>query len=274
MPRPTIQEIANTMAFFHYKDVIRLTQGFGVGQERYGSQGHNGIDIGETDRSRGDKLYAPFDGKVFAANNWAGWNIGWETYIQSDPVTVNGTRFVIRLGYTHTRGKCLFKKGDRIKRGDVVDTSGGTFTLNSFWTGPHTHVTVAPRYDNNLIDQDSWQPDWNNGHTGFVNPMTFLEIKYSIADLEGKLVKSTDNPRVYLVENGKLMWFPDETVLWSYGYLLTDVQVISTSIITQIPYGGEKKLNTGNLPRLVKEIYGIVINNPTRAKEQNTKYFS
>lgn len=187
-------QIKQQLVVHPFKDSLRVTYEFGI-PTTYNTVGHLGIDVGETDKVNGDKLYAPFDCYALQVNNWLGSNIGWETVIQSKPITINGKRAVIRYGVIHTRGKSDLKVGDEVDAGEVIDISGGIFNWNDYWKGQHTHIWLMPRYDNGSPDVNYWQPDWNNTKNGFIDPLTISGDSFM------KAIKSANSPHVYLLSN-------------------------------------------------------------------------
>lgn len=236
----TIQQIKQAYTFKPYKDVFRVTQPFGVmNMNRYGPNGHTGTDVGENDKVNGDKLYAPYDGVILKANSWAGERIGWETYMETVPMVIDGSRFTIRFGFTHTRGKCSFADGQTVTKGDVLDISGGMFTVNSFWTGPHTHITCAPRYDNGDPHQVNWQPDWQNGHAGYVDPMQLINNNNDMIET----IKIKNNPQIFAKDSKEnvLYWvggWNTYTRMLKAGWCLPFTEVDSSdAVIVWEPFG-------------------------------------
>lgn len=271
----TVDKIRKGLDLHQYKDDMRITQHFKTPSTRYTIGYHTGLDVGENNRMSGDNLYAPFDGVVTFGKSWAGWNIGWQVQVESDPITIDGIRFVLRVNYVHTRGKGYFKDGDKVKKGDVVDKSGGWFRINAFWTGPHTHIEMMPRYDNGDKDPHSWQPNWQNGSIGFEDPLAFLAPTYTMAELEGKDVKLKDSPIVYLIVSGKRFSYPDEVAYSARGRVFArDLLTISSYDMDRFPYAGILGIDYEKNEALVaKQLLGLLADNPTRAKELKKKYF-
>ncbi len=87
---------------------------------------HSGVDIGAR---KGEKILAPAKGSVVAATY--DWKIG--NYIRLD----HG--YGIKTIYGHL-AKRLVKRGQKVKRGDVIGLVGST---GKFSTGPHLHYQVV-----------------------------------------------------------------------------------------------------------------------------------
>ncbi len=86
---------------------------------------HNGLDI---IANVGTKVYAPGNGKVVRV----GYQSGYGRVLEID----HGFGYLTR--YAHL-SKILVKKGQRVKRGDVIALSGNSGRLT---TGPHLHYEV------------------------------------------------------------------------------------------------------------------------------------
>lgn len=106
----------------------RISSGFGYRTDpKTGKKGafHNGIDLPVP---VGTPIKAPMDGVVSLVNSGGD----------------GGNQIVIRhtngyfTGYAHL-SKQLVKKGDKVKRGDVIGLSGNTGKS----TGPHLHLTMT-----------------------------------------------------------------------------------------------------------------------------------
>ncbi len=91
---------------------------------QYYSLRHRALDI---NGRMGDPIYAAEDGKVIRA----GWNRGY-----GYNVMINHGNGMVTL-YAHS-SKLLVKKGDTVKRGDVIALIGST----GWSTGPHIHFEV------------------------------------------------------------------------------------------------------------------------------------
>lgn len=58
------------------------------------------------------------------------------------------------------------------------------------------------------------------------------QVLSAIAYAEGTLVKTGDNPTVYIVKNGKFQPFSSEKMFFAHGLKFSDVQIVNSSIIT------------------------------------------
>ena len=108
---------------------------------------HTGVDIVV---NTGAQILAPGDGKVIKVN----YRSGYGRTIEID----HGYGYVTL--YAHL-SKSLVKRGDKVKRGDLIGISGQT---GSFATGPHLHYEVK--------------------HNGVhLNPKNFIFADFKIFDL-------------------------------------------------------------------------------------------
>ncbi|HPF31068.1 MAG TPA: hypothetical protein PLO25_02045, partial [Candidatus Saccharibacteria bacterium] len=62
-------------------------------------------------------------------------------------------------------------------------------------------------------------------------------MKYNVHVRDGRLVNSTSNRGVFLIENGTKRAFPDEVTFLSYSYKWSDVVTISSAELSLIPDG-------------------------------------
>ncbi|MBQ8403557.1 MAG: peptidoglycan DD-metalloendopeptidase family protein [Clostridia bacterium] len=135
----------------------KLTQSFG------GANNHRGLDFAVY---YGDPIIATMDGTVieaydagyFSKNNIL-WTYGTYVVIQHD----NG----FRTYYAHLSRRTV-KKGDKVKKGEVIGASGNTGRLNTTATGPYagTHLHFEIRKYNaktgvyNTVDPKPYLPWW------------------------------------------------------------------------------------------------------------------
>jgi len=116
-----------------------LSRGFGMKHDPFTGykQMHRGLDIANR---VGTPIMAPADGRVTQVGTVG--NMG-------KMITIDhGYGFVTRYGHLSTT---IAKRGDRVKRGDVIAMMGST----GYSTGPHLHYEV-----------------WRNGKA--LNPMSFI----------------------------------------------------------------------------------------------------
>ena len=203
------------------------TQPFGANQlplyKELGLLGHMGIDFS------GDKvpLKAVFDGTVHKINFFNGdKSMPWSISIWSDQVeTIDGQQVRLQACYVHVESTTL-KEGDKVKKGDIVAISDNT-GYPKYSTAPHIHFEIEPKY----FVVNSWVSDYTNGYAGKVNPAPFLsEYIVDPAKFEGQIIKSYDNPKCYLVENGKKRWYPSQGAFW-----LSD-RAFSDGVLTLAPF--------------------------------------
>ncbi|ELR73807.1 Peptidase, family M23 [Fulvivirga imtechensis AK7] len=128
---PSIQPVKN-------KEHTKLASGFGMRINPFhkGRVMHSGIDFAAP---RGTEVYATGNGEVKFVKDNSDLQTGYGNYIEID----HGFGYVTK--YAHL-GEIKVKKGDRVKRGDVialVGSSGGS-------VAPHVHYEVIK--DNKKID--------------------------------------------------------------------------------------------------------------------------
>lgn len=106
-----------------------ITQHFGEVSRLYRGKPHNGLDIGTP---VGTPVLAAADGKVLAVDN----NdlSSWRKYQYGKYILIEHEDGLATL-YAHL-SKQVVRKGDSVKRGDVIGYSGNT----GYSTGPHLHL--------------------------------------------------------------------------------------------------------------------------------------
>lgn len=105
-----------------------LTQHFGEKSYLYRGKPHNGVDIGAP---IGSPILAADDGIVTAVDNND--KSAWQKYQYGKYVLIEHDNNITTL-YAHMSRHAV-KKGDRVKRGDVIGYVGNT----GYATGPHLH---------------------------------------------------------------------------------------------------------------------------------------
>ncbi|MEA1998336.1 MAG: M23 family metallopeptidase, partial [Euryarchaeota archaeon] len=159
------------MYHFPAVETAFITQPFGANPkayERFGLKGHNGIDYGAPTES---DIYACADGVVVLAEE--------RDYGYGRHIRIQHKGFLALYGHLQFMN---FKKGDRVKSGDVIGGMGGDprddvpYDGNS--SGTHLHFEIRP----------DTEPA-NNGYAGAVDPMEFLlkEVPYFY---EGRVITS------------------------------------------------------------------------------------
>jgi murein DD-endopeptidase MepM/ murein hydrolase activator NlpD len=126
--RGQLKEIGEKAQSWLKPVVAKITSGFGYRTDpKTGKQKafHNGIDLAVP---VGTPIKSPMDGVVSLVNSGGD----------------GGNQIIIRhnngyfTGYAHL-SKQLVKKGDKVKKGDVIGLSGNTGKS----TGPHLHLTMT-----------------------------------------------------------------------------------------------------------------------------------
>jgi murein DD-endopeptidase MepM/ murein hydrolase activator NlpD len=112
--------------------VAIITQHYGELSKLYKSGWHNGLDIGIP---VGTPIFAADDGKIMAADNNDGSGY-WQKYQYGRYVLITHSNNLNTL-YAHLSAVSV-KKGDVVKRGDLIGYSGNT----GYSTGPHLHFGV------------------------------------------------------------------------------------------------------------------------------------
>lgn len=157
-------------------DMYPITQRYSQNATAYNSSGkHGAIDYGVP---VGTPLVAPDDG-VVVYDGWAwdlpggpnDWHLRWylikpargDTKGGGGIITVFRNENGAYWGLSHA-SQSFFHKGDRVRRGQVIQISGSTGIV----TGPHTHVNLWPS-----------SPNWSNGAYGAIDPEPWIKTPYS-----------------------------------------------------------------------------------------------
>lgn len=219
--------------------IASQTQPFGANAvplyKEMGMLGHNGIDYGI---KTGAKVYSPINAVISSLQDDAGY--GTHIWSHSDEMEIDGITFKLELVYGHLSKFADIKVGTKVEAGDIIAYSGNS----GYSTGPHLHFGVRPLYKQ---ENGSYVSDANNGYRGYIDPAPLIKGWY--VDLEklyeqynGRLIKSVDSPRVYLLKDQKKYWFPNEEILWSHDYRLwgtgeEEIVNLSPHEVTAIPSG-------------------------------------
>lgn len=194
---------------------------------QYGLKGHPGLDIGA---STGTREYAPCDGTIsYVGEDARGSAYGIHVYIKTAEIpfvegSFQGVFYLdIVMGHMEHLEK-EWKIGDLVKKGDLIGYCGCTGAC----TGPHCHLGIKPYYKQTIKGLDTWVADIGNGYGGCIDPEPLLDsypldLEKIYQTLDGRLVKSTDSPMVFLLKDKEKRWFPNEEILWSHGYKLWGV---------------------------------------------------
>jgi GH25 family lysozyme M1 (1,4-beta-N-acetylmuramidase) len=136
-----------------------VTQGFGASPGGYNPVGgHTGRDKGTP---VGRPLRAPADGVITLAGNAGPWSTNpyWlEGSFAGLSVVLDTGPYAFTLNHLSA---VLVKKGQRVRKGDIIANSGNTGAATS---GPHHHFEVMP---------DGW--NFQNGTYGRINPDTVVK---------------------------------------------------------------------------------------------------
>ncbi len=111
-----------------YGGLAYITQHFGERSYLYRGKPHNGLDVGGP---VGTPIYAADDGIVLAVDNND--KSSWQKYQYGKYVMIEHKNNISTL-YAHL-SKQVVKKGDPVKRGDIIGYLGNT----GYATGPHLH---------------------------------------------------------------------------------------------------------------------------------------
>lgn len=179
--------------------------------EQMGMKGHNGLDLAAP---LGTNIYAPCRMKVIGVDkDNRGTAYGLHVRGES-PVLRDKYVLEIILGHFDSV-KDSIKIGDWVEKEDLLGKCGCTGQC----TGPHVHLGIRVKIAGGGV------LDYNNGYFGYVDPTPYLEgspldLDRIYTQYNGKLIKSLDSPKVYLLENKTKRWFESEEHLWSHGYIL------------------------------------------------------
>lgn len=111
-----------------YGGLAYITQHFGERSYLYRGKAHNGLDIGGP---LGTPVFAADDGVILAVDNND--KSSWQKYQYGKYIMVEHSNNITTL-YGHL-SKQVVKKGDTVKRGDIIGYLGST----GYATGPHLH---------------------------------------------------------------------------------------------------------------------------------------
>lgn len=91
------------------------------------------------------------------------------------------------------------------------------------------------------VDIDEWHARGSYGYISVDSDM----LNPASKAYENKTVKADNNPRIYLIENGKRRWFPDERTFRFYGGIFNPPSFvrISGSLLNAIPDGANMTTN-------------------------------
>jgi hypothetical protein len=244
--------------------------------KKMGLKGHNGHDFHAL---TGTPCFAVFDGTVTRASSEDKESLtaGRYVYIESDPEDENGTMVKYQVVYFHLE-HAEVKAGDRVKSGQRLGTCDNT---GQYTTGAHLHFGLYKL----IMKNGAWvSEDINNGFGGAIDPEPFFEeswlinstkkqTNYDILMFEGKLLKEEGKPEVYLCKGGKICLFPDELILWSNGYSLSQVTTVSEGAFKEANVGQPIKIGKAIDAQSLKEMLNIFGSEPERAKLLFKKYF-
>jgi len=212
-------------------------------QGAFGSYSHTSVstqyDIDlDTDNANNEEVFAPVSGIAFvhteSATSGFGYHInidvGNQKYVViahlSEIFLTNGQEVTSGqlIGYEGCTGNC---SGDHIHiglhEGDAAQAAqDGVSVSASYWTANASERTGFEE----IVSEEfvcGVQTD-SNSHDG-----DFYESSLPIAlwHPNGVLVKTPDNARVYVLEDGRLRWIENEDVFWSFHYDFEDLLLIS-----------------------------------------------
>ncbi len=212
-------------------------------QGAFGSYSHTSVstqyDIDlDTDNTSNEEIFAPVNGTVFvhteSATSGFGYHInidvGNEHYVViahlSEIFLIDGQEVASGqlIGYEGCTGDC---SGDHIHiglhQGDAAQAAQyGTSVPASYWA-----ANASERTGFEEIVSEAFvcgvQTD-NSSHDG-----NFYEsdLPVTLWHPNGVLVKTPDNARVYVLEDGRLRWMENEDIFWSFHYDFEDLLLIS-----------------------------------------------
>jgi len=109
----------------------RITSSFGLRNSKTGSKNHKGVDIGV---ASGTAVYAPLDGRVIESR---------DTYPNGCGGFIKLDHDQIQTKFCHLR-KMIVRKGQEVKRGQVIGYSGGgkNDPMRGTSTGSHLHYEI------------------------------------------------------------------------------------------------------------------------------------
>jgi len=259
----TSQQIAKRIQF-HKPCNGFLTQGFGPKNtvkrllpkyKKWGFDGHAGHDFGAKTGTPAFSVMEIETVDIRHENQDKGY--GNHIWCHSKPIPFQQGawqgEFILEFVYGHfdkhvpglkkrtydSKGK-IKSRGTIFKPGDICGYIGST----GFSTGPHLHFAVRPYYKIDGV----WIADMNNGMRGYVDPSPMfdgypLDLDRIYRQYDGRMIKSPDSAKVYLLLNKTKRWFPNELYVWSHGYSLwskesgREIVKLSPQELNEIPEG-------------------------------------
>lgn len=251
----TAEQIAKRWTMIYPINGVR-SQGFGENRalndqgvsiyKEMGMDGHNGIDLAAP---LGTNVYFPCEmtiSQMWDDDRGSGYgrHIRCTTQVFSFMEGLWSGEFYLEILLGHFSAvEPTLKVGDRVTTKQLAGKCGCT----GICSGPHVHLEIRPYYKSIINYVEMWQRDLANGFKGAINPEPLLRyeplnVERLYEQFDGRLIKSTDSPKVYLLKDGQKKWFPNEEILWSHGYILwgtgdKEILKISPAEINLIPDG-------------------------------------
>lgn len=194
------------------------------------------IDL-DTDNNADEEVYAPISGTVFVhldATSGFGYHVNIDlmdgTYVvlgHFDEIFVGDGDEVAAgelLGYEGCTGECT---GDHIHiglhEGDASEDAGNGISIpTQYWT-----ANASERSEFQAIGSEDFICGIKNEGDPYDGDFYESELPVPLWHPDGTLVKTPDNARVYVIEDGATRWIENEDVFWSRNYSFEEVVLIS-----------------------------------------------
>ncbi len=204
---------------------------------------------------------------TFLTKNDAGY--GTSVWGRSEPFDYNGQIYALEAVLGHLDSYQV-ELGQEVKKGAKIAKSDNT---GKYTTGPHLHFGV--RY---LKQQNGgWYAQFkDNGYLGYIDPMPLIDLKENLMAYDGKIVygqgQNQIGARHYYVKDGEFYWIEDEVAFSCGDFLFEEAVPIGIGLFPEsiktykIDYDKRQT-------KVVKQLLGLLKDNPKRAKQLFTKYF-
>lgn len=230
-----------------------------------GIQGHTGIDVRAP---IGTPCRAVCDGKITYVGGDA--NTGIQLNLTTEPFEVQNQKIKLEFVYFHLLSFSKYV-GDAIFQDEDICLAGNT---GKYTSGPHLHFAMKVWYWNGV----AFEKDYSNGYKGALDPEPLLIVE-DLSEFEGMLVyegRKQDGARHFHVKDNTLYHISDEVAFACYGYLFSEAVSIPKYLVDNQAQQG--KIKIAPLPdthktKEVKQLMGLLVDNPERSKILFNKYF-
>lgn len=223
---------------------VRCTQGAGGSYSHTGASTRYGLDL-DTPNDANMEVYAPVSGTAYvhveSGTSGFGYHLsidrGDGTYLLlghfSSILLEDGSQVAAGqlAGYDGCTGAC---SGDHVHFGLM---EGDASEMAQFGTSADFAVRVADMDDAAPEFGDVAASDFVCGTSG--GHVYASDLAVTLWHPDGTLVKVPDDPKVYLVEDGRARHVADESTFWSYGWDFEDISLVSDEELACLGTGAD-----------------------------------